>query len=486
MTQLVPVILSGGAGTRLWPVSRAALPKPFMRLPDGRSLLRRTVERAAAVPDAGPALIVTNREYYFLSRDELAPAATRGESGFLLEPVGRNTAPAILLASLAMAEKHGDDAQLLVLPADHVVADEDAFRAAVATARRVAAAGRLVTFGMKVARPATGYGYIKAGEPLAEGGYAVGRFVEKPSAARASEYMADGGYYWNSGMFLFRAGDMLQTFEQHRPELLRAGRDCWAASRDHRFGGDSIELEREAFAALESISIDYAIFERAEHVAVVPGAFGWSDVGAWNELAEHYPPDPQGNRAACDALFLDSDGCFVHSDSRLVATLGLKDVYVVDTPDALLVLHESRAQDVKQVVDAVRARGGDKHTYHVTVARPWGSYTVLQEAPGFKIKRVEVKPGRALSLQMHYHRSEHWIVVGGTARVTNGDREFLVRINESTYIPSGTRHRLENPGTVPLVLIEVQSGQYLGEDDIVRFEDRYGRVQAPAAKNAAA
>jgi mannose-1-phosphate guanylyltransferase len=473
---LVPIILSGGAGTRLWPVSREALPKPFMRLPDGRSLLRRTVERAAAIADSAPAWIVTNREYYFLSRDELAPATTRGATQFLLEPVGRNTAPAIALASLAVAAQHGDDALLLVLPADHVIADEAAFRTAVEAARQVAAQGWLVTFGVKVERPATGYGYIKLGTALSPDAHAVERFVEKPNAERAQEYMASGQYCWNSGMFLFRAGDMLAAFETHKPELLRAARACWESSLDKRVGPDAIELQRGSFAVLESISIDYAIFEHAERVAVVPGAFGWSDVGAWNELAEHYAADERGNRAAGEALFVDSDGCYVHGQDRLVATLGVKDVYVIDTPDAVLVLDKARAQDVKQVVDAVRAKGGDKHAHHVTVARPWGSYTVLQEAPGFKIKRVEVKPGRALSLQMHYHRSEHWIVVNGTAKVTNGEQEFLVRTNESTYIPSGTRHRLENPGTVPLVLIEVQSGQYLGEDDIVRFEDRYGRV----------
>jgi mannose-1-phosphate guanylyltransferase / mannose-6-phosphate isomerase len=475
---LVPVILSGGAGTRLWPVSREALPKPFMRLPDGRSLLRRTVERAAAIADSAPALIVTNREYYFLSRDELAPATTRGATQFLLEPVGRNTAPAIALASLAVAAQHGDDALLLVLPADHVIGDEAAFRTAVEAARLVAAQGWLVTFGTQVERPATGYGYIKLGAPLAPSANAVERFVEKPTAERAQEYMASGQYCWNSGMFLFRAGDMLAAFEVQKPELLRAARACWESSQDKRVGPDAIELQRGSFAVLESISIDYAIFEHAERVAVVPGSFGWSDVGAWNELAQHYAADERGNRAAGEALFVDSDGCYVHGKDRLVATLGVKDVYVIDTPDAVLVLDKARAQDVKQVVDAVRAKGGDKHAYHVTVARPWGSYTVLQEAPGFKIKRVEVKPGRALSLQMHYHRSEHWIVVNGTAKVTNGEQEFLVRTNESTYIPSGTKHRLENPGTVSLVLIEVQSGQYLGEDDIVRFEDRYGRVPA--------
>jgi len=473
---LVPTILSGGAGTRLWPVSREALPKPFMKMPDGRTLLRKTFDRAAALPGAGPAWIVTNRDYYFLSRDELADARSGDRTRFLLEPTGRNTAPAILLAALAVADAHGDDACLLVLPADHLIDNEPAFAACVAQAQVLAANGWLTTFGITAKKPATGYGYIRGGDAIDGGGRAVRQFVEKPDLARAQQYVEDGNYLWNSGMFCFRAKDMLQAFESLKPALYQAGLACWEASRAKAVGGDSIELVRESFDACESISIDYAIFERAPRVAVVPGDLGWSDVGAWNEIAGQYAGDAQGNRAASEAIFVDSTGCFVHSHDRLVATLGLQDVYVVDTPDALLVLDKNRAQDVKKIVEQVRARGGDKHTYHVTVSRPWGTYTLLQEAPGFKIKRIEVKAGRALSLQMHYHRSEHWIVVSGTAKVVNGEQEFLVRTNESTYIPAGTRHRLENPGKMPLVMIEVQSGSYLGEDDIVRFQDLYGRV----------
>ncbi|MCU0952372.1 MAG: mannose-1-phosphate guanylyltransferase/mannose-6-phosphate isomerase [Burkholderiaceae bacterium] len=478
---LIPTILSGGAGTRLWPVSREALPKPFMKMPQrdgtpGRTLLRKTFDRAVALPGASAPWIVTNREYYFLSRDELATAPRGSETRFLLEPAGRNTAPAILLATLAVAAEYGEDACLLVLAADHLIEHDAAFAVCVARAQSLAAQGWLVTFGITAKSPATGYGYIRAGEPINGIGRAVRQFVEKPDLARAQQYVADGNYLWNSGMFCFRAGDMLRAFESLKPELHRAGAMCWEASRDRTVGGDGIELAKDTFAACESISIDYAIFEQAPKVAVVPGDIGWSDVGAWNEIAAQYPQNEAGNRAASEAIFVDSQGCFVHSHDRLVATLGLKDVYVVDTPDALLVLDKSRAQDVKKIVDQVKARGGDKHAFHVTVSRPWGTYTLLQEAPGFKIKRIEVKPGRALSLQMHYHRSEHWIVVSGTAKVVNGDNEFLVRTNESTYIPAGTRHRLENPGKMPLVMIEVQSGSYLGEDDIVRFEDRYGRT----------
>lgn len=473
---LIPTILSGGAGTRLWPVSREALPKPFMKMPDGRTLLRKTFDRAAALPGASMPWVITNRDYYFLSRDELANAPHGTQTRFLLEPVGRNTAPAILLATQAIAEMHGEEACLLVLPADHLIENEAAFADCVVQAQSLAEQGWLVTFGITAKTPSTGYGYIRAGEAIAGSGRTVKQFVEKPDLARAQQYVADGNYLWNSGMFCFRAGDMLRAFESLKPELSRAGIACWEASCERKVGDDGIELAREPFDLCESISIDYAIFEKAPRVAVVPGDLGWSDVGAWNEIAAQYAADAAGNRAASEAIFVDSKDCFVHSHDRMVATLGLKDVYVVDTPDALLVLDKSRAQDVKKIVEQVRARGGDKHTYHVTVARPWGTYTLLQEAPGFKIKRIEVKTGRSLSLQMHYHRSEHWIVVSGTARVVNGDKEFLVRTNESTYIPAGTRHRLENPGKLPLVMIEVQSGGYLGEDDIVRFEDRYGRT----------
>ena len=473
---LIPTILSGGAGTRLWPVSREALPKPFMKMPDGRTLFRRTCDRSAALPGATAPWIVTNREYYFLSRDELVGVTHGAQARLLLEPAGRNTAPAILLATLAIADAHGPDACLLVLPADHLIDNEPAFADCVARAQALAAQGWLVTFGITAKTPATGYGYIRAGDAIDAGGRVVQQFVEKPDLARAQQYVADGNYLWNSGMFCFRAGDMLRAVESIKPELYRAGVACWEASRARKVGDDGVELAREAFDQCENISIDYAIFEQAPRVAVVPGDLGWSDVGAWDEVAAQFAPDNAGNRAASEAIFVDSEGCFVHSHDRLVATLGLKDVYIVDTPDALLVLDKARAQDVKKIVERVKARGGDQHTFHVTVARPWGTYTLLQEAPGFKIKRIEVKSGRSLSLQMHYHRSEHWIVVSGTAKVVNGDKEFLVRTNESTYIPAGTRHRLENPGKVPLVMIEVQSGGYLGEDDIVRFEDKYGRV----------
>ncbi|SPE21309.1 mannose-1-phosphate guanyltransferase [Burkholderiales bacterium] len=475
---LVPVILSGGAGTRLWPVSREALPKPFMKLGDGRSLLHHTLARAQRL-SADSVWIVTNRDYYFLSRDELEDCAFAkdGKVRYLLEPAARNTAPAIALATLAVAQAHGDDALLLVLPADHLIDDEAGFAACVERAKALASEEYLVTFGIAAKAPETAYGYIESGAALTYGGFAVRRFVEKPDIERAREFLAAGNYSWNSGMFCFRARDMLAALDVTAPALAGGARASWAASHEHAVGKDAIELDRDSFTALESISIDYAVFEKAKSVAVVPGDFGWSDVGAWPEIAGQFPADAQQNRAAGPALFVDSSNCFVHSDGRVVAALGLKDIVIVDTPDALLVMPKDRAQDVKKVVQAVRASGDDKHIFHRTVARPWGTYTVLQEGPQFKLKRIEVKPMRSLSLQMHHYRNEHWIVVSGTARVTADEKEFLLATNESTYIKAGVRHRLENPGSLPLVIIEVQSGQYVGEDDIVRFDDKYGRVE---------
>lgn len=478
MTPLIPVILSGGAGTRLWPQSRQTLPKPFMRLPDGRSLFRRTYDRAVGIEGCAQPVIVTHRDHYFQSCDELAPARAGSQlaARFLLEPVPRNTAPAIALATLAVAQWHGPEALVLALPADHLIADEAAFRAAVRAAAAAAGAGRLVTFGIEMTRPATGYGYIEAGASLGPDVFAVQRFIEKPDAQTAEAFMRHGGFFWNSGMFVFRAADMLTALDRHCPALLTTARNCWLDSQRGSAIPGAVELSAPAFESFESISIDYAVFERASGVAMVPGGFGWSDVGIWTEMAAQFAADPRGNRAAGDAVFVDSDDCFVHGGHRLVATLGLRGVCMIDTPDALLVLDAARAQDVRQVVDLVRARGGGEHEHHLTANRPWGSFTVLNEGPGFKIKRVEVHPGAALSLQFHRYRSEHWVVVAGEAWVTNGDRSYSVGTNESTFIAAGTPHRLENKGDSRLVVIEVQSGSHVGEDDIVRLEDRYGRA----------
>jgi mannose-1-phosphate guanylyltransferase/mannose-6-phosphate isomerase len=480
---IVPVILSGGPGTRLWPVSREGLPKPFMKVAGDRSLLQETLLRGEGLPGAERPLVVTNRDYLFLSRDEVdALGGAVRPARFLLEPVGRNTAPAILMAAIAVAHWHGEDAVMLAMPADHVIEDSAAFGAAVAQAANLARAGRLVTFGIRPTRPETGYGYIELGERLGADGHRVKRFVEKPDAARAREFVQDPAFLWNSGIFCFRARDMLAAFDALEPALAKAGRDCWTASVPATSSADAVELDKACFAAMRSVSIDYAIFERAPEVAVVPCSIGWSDVGSWKEIADRYAPDAAGNRCEGDVMFFDSRDSFVMADGRMAAAIGVSNLIVVDTPDALLVADRERTQDVKKIVERLKASGSDKHALHLTVARPWGTYTVLQDASRFKIKRVEVKPGASLSLQMHHHRNEHWVVVNGTALVVNGEETMELQPNESTYIPAGNKHRLSNPGKENLVIIEVQVGDYLGEDDIVRFEDRYGRVEAAPAK----
>ena len=483
---IVPVILSGGPGTRLWPVSREGLPKPFMKVASDRSLLQETLLRGEGLPGAERSLVVTNRDYLFLSRDEVD--ALGGEvrpARFLLEPVGRNTAPAILMAAIAVARWHGEDAVMLAMPADHVIEDRAAFNEAVTHAAALARGGRLVTFGIRPTRPETGYGYIELGDPLGADGHRVKRFIEKPDAARAKEFVQDPAFLWNSGIFCFRARDMIAAFDALEPAMAKAGRACWAASVPATSSADAVELDKAAFAGMRSVSIDYAIFERAPEVAVVPCSIGWSDVGSWKEIADRYAPDAEGNRSDGDVMFLDSRDSFVMADGRMAAAIGVSNLIVVDTPDALLVADREHTQDVKKIVERLKAAGSDKHALHLTVARPWGTYTVLQDAARFKIKRVEVKPGASLSLQMHHHRNEHWVVVNGTALVVNGDESMELQPNESTYIPAGNKHRLSNPGQENLVIIEVQVGDYLGEDDIVRFEDRYGRVADAPAKGAA-
>ncbi|MGC3028694.1 mannose-1-phosphate guanylyltransferase/mannose-6-phosphate isomerase [Burkholderia sp. DN3021] len=481
---LIPVILSGGAGTRLWPVSREGHPKPFMKLADGESLLLKTYRRAAAVvgndEDAQRAelLTVTNRDYYFMSKDEFGSAAL-GEQRpgvFMLEPAGRNTAPAVAMAAHHVAEKYGRDALMLVLAADHLVQDQSGFTAAVTSAAELAKQGRLVTFGIVPTSPDTGFGYIEAGEQVGAGRAAL-RFVEKPDAAKAAEYLAAGNYLWNSGMFCFQAGVILDEMARHAPDVAAAAEACWVALQEaNKTSTQMLEIPAESFEKMPDISIDYAVMERSSNVAVVPSSFGWSDIGSWGAVRDLVEPDQDSNRAVGDAIFVDSRNMYVQTQDRLVASVGVADLMIIDTPDALLVAHPDRAQDVKQVVARLKKRNHDAYKLHRTVSRPWGTYTVLEEGPRFKIKRIEVKPGGSLSLQMHHHRSEHWIVVSGMAKVVNGDQEIFVRTNESTYIPAGHKHRLENPGVLDLVMIEVQSGEYLGEDDIVRFQDVYGRA----------
>ena len=478
---IVPVIMSGGAGTRLWPVSREGHPKPFMRLPDGESLLGKAYARAAALtPEGGEIVTVTNREHYFTSKDHFFETRLpRHKARFLLEPEGRNTAPAIAVAAQALADKHGEKVVMVVMAADHLIQDIDAFRGSALRAAQLAQDGFLVTFGIRPSAPETGFGYIESGEVLDEAGSCrVARFVEKPDLHTAREYLQSGGFLWNSGMFCFTAGTLLHELAQHAPDIAELSAQCIAASPAHESAGVLLqELHSQSFIALPDISIDYALMERSSRVVMVPAAFDWSDIGSWGALSQLVPADDAGNRVQGDAVLIDTRNTFVMGEGRLIATVGVDDLIVVDTADAVLVAHADRAQEVRQVARLLKQQNHDAHRLHRTVARPWGTYTVLEEGPRFKIKRIVVKPGAALSLQMHHHRSEHWIVVQGVAKVTNGETECLIDTNESTFIPAGHRHRLENPGVLDLVMIEVQSGEYLGEDDIVRFDDHYGRVQ---------
>lgn len=473
---LVPTILCGGAGSRLWPVSRELHPKPFIRLADGQSLLHKAFLRGATLPDAREVLTITNRDLFFKTKDEFAEVnAARLKTSFVLEPFGRGTAAAVASAALRVMEDHGPRAVLLILPADHLIIDQAAFADAVARAAELAAAGRLVTFGIRPDVPETGYGYIEAEDTD------VLRFVEKPSLEAARSYVASGRFLWNSGMFCFAAGTVLEEMRAHCPQIVEAVARCMERSRVATGEGYSqVELDAETFAAVPEDSIDYALMERSRRVSVVPCAIGWSDIGSWSAIGELARADGNSNRIEAHAVLVDVAGCYIRSSQRVVGAVGLRNLVIVDTPDALLVADKSRAQDVKQVFSQLKAEGHETHKLHRTVHRPWGTYTVLEEGPGFKIKRIEVKPGASLSLQMHQHRSEHWIVVGGTAHVVNGERELVVQTNESTFIPARNKHRLANRGNEPLVIIEVQSGSYVGEDDIVRFDDQYGRVSAAA------
>ena len=479
---IIPVIMSGGSGTRLWPVSREGHPKPFMRLPDGQSLLGKTYQRAAALsPQGGTILTVTNREHYFASKDHFAEAKlAHHRAHFLLEPEGRNTAPAIAVAAQAIAREHGEDAIMVVMAADHLIQDLQAFKQATEHAARLAEQGHLVTYGIQPTAPETGFGYIEAGTSLdAEGASRVARFVEKPDLATAQEYLRSGRFLWNSGMFCFSVRSILRELGKHAPEIVQLAEECIEQSpAQDSASGAMRELQASTFTALPDISIDYAVMEHSDNVAVVPASFDWSDIGSWNALSQLVEPDAAQNRVQGDAVLVDTRNTFVLSESRLVAAVGLDDLIVIETADAVLVAKADQAQEVRQVAKQLKLKNHDAYRLHRTVARPWGTYTVLEEGPRFKIKRIVVKPGASLSLQMHHHRSEHWIVVQGMAKVINGgDEPLLINTNESTFIPAGHRHRLENPGVLDLVIIEVQSGEYLGEDDIVRFDDKYGRAR---------
>lgn len=473
---LIPVILSGGAGTRLWPVSRRAHPKPFMQLADGESLAEKTFRRALAVAGDAAVLTVTSRDYFFYTRDLYEGiAGPRHEHPFLLEPVGRNTAPAIALAAMYLQEKSGADSQLLILPADHLVRDESGFKASVQAAADLAKQGYLVTFGVHPTQPETGYGYIRRGARIeSSAGFEVSAFVEKPDRATAIRYCESGDYDWNSGMFCFQAGSFLAALEQYAPEVFKAASACWQGMDRQR---QPLEIPPALFALCPDISIDYAVMEKVANCAVVAAEFDWSDIGSWQAISELYQSDAAGNRVRGTAILVESRDCFVHSDTRVVAAVGVHDLVIVDTADAVLVAHRDRAQEVKEVVNQLTDLKHYAAEFHQTVHRPWGSYSILEDAEDCKVKRLVVKPGQVLSLQMHHRRSEHWTVVQGVAKVRLGNKEFLLQANESTFIPVGTRHRLENPGSADVHVIEVQIGDYFGEDDIVRYEDIYGRVK---------
>ena len=460
------IILAGGSGTRLWPVSRYGLPKQFIKLNGGKSLLCQTVERLAAVVPLKDIFVITNSDYRFHVQADLRSVSPEIEDNVILEPVGRNTAPAIALVMKYCQEKLkcGKDEVIFICPSDHIIQPVEKFARYARQAEAAAKAGSIVTFGIKPSRPETGYGYIRKGAktPGNGGVCKVAKFAEKPDAKTAAKYLLAGDYYWNSGMFSFTIATMLAEFKAYAPEISRRMTQTLAKMT-------------EDFKSMPSISIDYAVMEKSKKAAVLPIDILWSDVGSWDSLHEVIAPDGDDNVKVGDVLALDTKRTIIMGEKRLISTIGLKDLIIIDTPDALLVAKRGQAQRVKEVVDLLKERKRKEVVEHMTTYRPWGSYTILEEDSRYKIKRIVVKPGHKLSHQLHYHRSEHWIIVKGTARVTLGKTTSLVHENESTYVPKSTEHRLENPGKVPLEMIEVQNGEYVGEDDIVRYDDIYGR-----------
>jgi len=470
---IYPVVLSGGTGSRLWPLSRTLLPKQFLPLISVRTMLQETLLRLEGIAGLkGPVLVCSN-DHRFLAAEQLREIKVAAAAQ-ILEPAGRNTAPAVAVAALHV-QAADPDGIMLVLPADHLIRNIAQFHAVVAKAASVASAGRLVTFGIVGREPETGYGYIERGKPLDEGAdcYRVARFVEKPDEARAREFISSGRFYWNSGMFVFKASRYLEELGKYRKDILDAAKAAWAASsRDLDF----VRLDEKAFLASPSESIDYAVMEKTDDAVVVEADIGWSDIGSWTALWQAGKPDASGNVTVGDVHADDSYNCYLRAEHRLIAAVGVSDLIIVETSDAILVTHKDRSQEVKKVVDALKAKQRDEYLVHKRVYRPWGYYEGLDSSERFQVKRIMVKPGSKLSLQMHHHRAEHWVVVSGTAKVTRGEETLLLSENQSTYIPLGAKHRLENVGKVPLHLIEVQSGSYLGEDDIVRLEDDYKRA----------
>ena len=477
MQTIQPVILSGGSGTRLWPLSRGLYPKQFMDM-SGDTLFAKTVSRALNLNDVNPPIAVCNAEHRFLAAAILQQQSgmpgleAAARASILLEPSGRNTAPAIALAALH-AREGGNDPLLLVLSSDHLISPESAFADAVNTAVTGAEAGYLAVFGVTPTRPETGYGYIQEGAMLMPGVFNVARFVEKPDAAAASDMLRQGGYSWNSGMFLFRASVFLEELQRYAPETHQACLAIWANRTSDL---DFIRFRAEDFNACPSISVDYAVMEHTDRACMVPLEAEWNDMGSWEAFYETGGKDDAGNVSRGDVIQLESRNCYLHSNHRLVAVLGLENISIVETPDAVLALPKNRSQEVKRLLEELKQRGRPETDTHLKVYRPWGSYETLVLGQRFQVKRIIVNPGATLSLQLHHHRAEHWVVVHGTGKVTVGDSELILKEDESSYIPLGTRHRLENPGCIPLEIIEIQTGSYLGEDDIVRFEDTYGRL----------
>ena len=469
---IYPVILSGGSGTRLWPMSRSLYPKQLLALIGETSLLQQTVRRVAGQPGFAPPLIVANEEHRFIIAEQLRAIGVEA-AGLLLEPVGRNTAPAAAVAALRIAEG-ASDGLVLVMPSDHVIADPKAFHQAIGRAAGAAKTGRLVTFGITPDRAETGYGYIAGGKPIegCEGTLAVARFIEKPKAADAERYVAAGDYFWNSGIFLFPAAVYLAELERLRPDMLAACKEALAKAKSD---ADFVRLDKAAFEKCPGDSIDYAVMERTASAAVVPVSMGWSDLGSWDALWEMSAKDGRGNALAGNVVAEDTRNCYLRSENGLVAAIGVEDLVVVATDDAVMVAPRNRTQEVKTLVGRLLQEGHDQADALPTVHRPWGTYRSIHNGQRVQVKHITVKPGAKLSLQMHHHRAEHWVVVQGTAKIVRGNEELVLTEDQSTYIPLGTAHRLENPGKIPLHVIEVQSGSYLGEDDIVRFEDHYGR-----------
>lgn len=477
---MIVVIISGGSGSRLWPVSRQSDPKPFLKLSDGKSLLQSTFVRAAQLDDVRAIVTVTNEKLHFRMQDEYQQVNDKNLiCDFILEPFGRNTAAAIAAACLFVQQNYPDET-VLVLPADHLISDIAAFNTAVKKANVIAAQGYISTFGIHPEYPETGYGYIEADKVHSiNDGYLVKRFVEKPDLERATEYMHSGNYLWNSGMFCCQTEAFLAEFRAHAPAVLNATKTCMEHSITDRLGNSQIvHLESKSFLQAENISVDYALLERSQKIAVVPCTLGWSDIGSWLSIAQTIPKDSNNNAIIGESVLHNTQNCLIYSTDRIVAGVDIKDLIIVDTPDAVLVADKNNAQNVKLIFERLKKMEHITSELHQTVHRPWGTYTVLEEGPLYKIKRIEVKCGASLSLQMHHHRSEHWIVVDGIATVTNGDKVFELHANQSTYIPAESKHRLENKTDKNLAIIEVQCGDYLGEDDIVRFDDIYGRMDA--------